>query len=192
MTTVPAITAENPQQNAMEQHRYALSGTARFSTEVYICAIHRLAIYASTATTVPRQQRKASVAKVPEACLLGNLIHSTVEDVTIKRKLGVGLVQAVLARQVSTGADRSMITCFETIGVEKTALPKGHDSYVTKANCEVGLHRHVRWQSVCCKGCMWRAQAYRRTNLCRCHPRSARTQRISHRTRRPVIPKNAC
>ncbi len=82
--------------------------------------------------------RNASVTKALE----GYLIHSAVEDVARKGKLGAGLVQAVLMRQADLSADRNTSDSLETIGIDEIALKKGHGSYVTMASESAGEQAH--------------------------------------------------
>ncbi len=75
--------------------------------------------------------RNASATKGLEDYIMRNLIHSTIEDVAKKEKIGQKVVQNILDRQVKKEVDWSKIKNLETIGIDEISMKKGHKNYVT-------------------------------------------------------------
>ena len=51
-----------------------------------------------------------------------SLIHSTIQDVSIKEKLGYKVIQATLDRLVATDVDWGNFKSLDTIGIDEIAL----------------------------------------------------------------------
>ena len=60
-----------------------------------------------------------------------SLIHSTIQDVSIKEKLGHKVIQAALDRLVAGNVNWANFKSLDTLGIDEIALRKGHDEYVT-------------------------------------------------------------
>jgi transposase len=76
--------------------------------------------------------------------VLLQLIHSTVEDVSIKEGLPYESVAGALGRRIDKRVDWGQITSVETLGLDEIALRKGQGNYVTLvtgrlANSEIVL-----------------------------------------------------
>lgn len=63
--------------------------------------------------------------------ILLQLIHSTVEDVSIKEGLPYASVVGALERCIDTSVDWTMMANIETLGLDEIALKKGQGNYVT-------------------------------------------------------------
>jgi transposase len=63
--------------------------------------------------------------------VLLELVHSTVEDVSVKEGLPYKSVAGVLERRMDTCVDWGQITSVETLGLDEIALRKGQGNYVT-------------------------------------------------------------
>lgn len=75
--------------------------------------------------------RRSTITKGLEKYLMRTLIHSTIQDVSLKEGVGYQTVQSALDRQVSQQVDWSEYDNIETIGIDEIALKKGHQDYVT-------------------------------------------------------------
>lgn len=75
--------------------------------------------------------RNASVTKGLEEYLMRRLIHSTIEDVAKKERIGQKVIQAVLDRQVTKDVNWDLIETLETLGIDEITMKKGHQSYLT-------------------------------------------------------------
>ncbi|BCA96500.1 hypothetical protein TUM19329_28610 [Legionella antarctica] len=60
-----------------------------------------------------------------------SLIHSTIANVSIKKKLGHKVMQAALDRLVAGHVDWENFKSLDTLGIDEIALKKGHDEYMT-------------------------------------------------------------
>lgn len=74
--------------------------------------------------------------KSPHSFMLDNhvllqLVNSTVEDVSLKERLGYESVAGTLERRIATSADWGGMTEIEVLGLDEIALKKGHRDYVT-------------------------------------------------------------
>ena len=63
--------------------------------------------------------------------VLLQLVHSTVEDVSIKEGLSYKSVAGVLERRIDKQVNWGQITSLETLGLDEIALRKGQGNYVT-------------------------------------------------------------
>jgi len=75
--------------------------------------------------------RNSSTTKGLEEYIARCLIHSTIEDVAKKERIGQKLVQDIIDRQVNKEVDWSRIETLGTIGIDEISMKKGHQSYVT-------------------------------------------------------------
>lgn len=75
--------------------------------------------------------RNASTTKGLENYLMRSLIHSTIEDVSKKEKIGYKIVQSILNRQVKKEVDWSTVDNLETIGIDEISMKKGYQDFVT-------------------------------------------------------------
>jgi transposase len=60
-----------------------------------------------------------------------HLIHSTVQDVSLKESTSYETVKSALDRQVKQEVDWSEYDNLETIGIDEISMKKGHQDYVT-------------------------------------------------------------
>jgi transposase len=63
--------------------------------------------------------------------LLLQLVASTVEDVSIKERVGYDAVLGVMERRISAEVDWSAYTRLDVLGLDEIALKKGHRDFVT-------------------------------------------------------------
>jgi transposase len=75
--------------------------------------------------------RNASITKGLQDYIMRSLIHSTIQDVSIKEKLGCKVIQAALDRLVASEVDWNPFKSLDTMGIDEIALKKGHDDYMT-------------------------------------------------------------
>jgi transposase len=75
--------------------------------------------------------RNASVTKGLEDYIMRSLIHSTIEDVSKKDRVGTSAVQCILNRQVDHQVNWGKVTNLETIGIDEISMKKGCQSFVT-------------------------------------------------------------
>ena len=75
--------------------------------------------------------RNATITKGLEEYIMRSLIHSTVQDVSIKERLGHKVIQAALDRRVAGQVNWDDFKSLDTLGVDEIALKKGHDEYMT-------------------------------------------------------------
>lgn len=75
--------------------------------------------------------RNATVTKGLEAYIMRSLVHSTIQDVSIKEGIGYKVIQAALDRLVAAQVDWSQLESLDTLGVDEIALRKGHGQYMT-------------------------------------------------------------
>lgn len=75
--------------------------------------------------------RNANVTKGLEEYIMRSLIHSTIQDVSIKEKLGYKIIQSTLDRLIASEVDWSDFKSLDTLGIDEIALKKGHGEYMT-------------------------------------------------------------
>ena len=75
--------------------------------------------------------RNASTTKALDEYLMRSLIHSTIEDVSKKEKMGQKVVQGILDRHVKKEVNWNLLSEIETLGIDEIANKKGHQSYFT-------------------------------------------------------------
>ena len=75
--------------------------------------------------------RNANITKGLEEYIMRSLIHSTIQDVAKKEKLGYKVIQSTLDRLVASKVDWNSFESLDTIGVDEIALRKGHDGYMS-------------------------------------------------------------
>ena len=63
--------------------------------------------------------------------VLLQLVHSTVEDVSLKEGLAYEKVAGVVARRIDSRVDWTQIGNLETLGLDEIALRKGRGTYIT-------------------------------------------------------------
>ena len=68
--------------------------------------------------------------KVYEQEVLLQLVNSTVQDVSLKEKIGYGAVVGIVNRWIATKVDWFEFERLELIGIDEIALKKGHSNYV--------------------------------------------------------------
>jgi transposase len=75
--------------------------------------------------------RNSTTTKGLEAYILRNMIHSTIEDVARKERMGYNIVQRILDSQVSKKVNWDKIADLETIGIDEISMKKGYQDFVT-------------------------------------------------------------
>ena len=60
-----------------------------------------------------------------------NLIHSTVQDVSKKEKIGYKVLTSALNRQINQKVNWDEYKNLDIIGIDEISMKKGHKSYVT-------------------------------------------------------------
>mgnify|MGYP001103622073 CR=1 FL=1 len=70
--------------------------------------------------------------------VLLELVNSTVEDVSIKERLGYEAVMGIINRRVSTSVNWKEVKRIDVIGIDEISLKKGHKDFVTNS---FGAHR---------------------------------------------------
>lgn len=75
--------------------------------------------------------RRATITKGLEKYIMRSLIHSTVQDVSLKEGLSYKTVVAAIDRQVNKRVDWSEYENLETMGIDEISMKKGHQNYVT-------------------------------------------------------------
>ena len=63
--------------------------------------------------------------------ILLQLVHSTIEDVSIKEKMSYDSVLGVMERRIATETEWSRYTTIGRLGLDEIALKKGHQDFVT-------------------------------------------------------------
>lgn len=76
-------------------------------------------------------EKGSSKSVAYEDHILVLLVHSTVEDVRIKERLGYAEVLGVMERRVASEVSWSQYTKISRMGIDEIALKKGHRDYVT-------------------------------------------------------------
>jgi transposase len=71
------------------------------------------------------------ITKGLEKYLMRNLIHSTVQDVSKKEKIGYKALTSTLDRQINQQVNWSEYKNLNTLGIDEISMKKGHQSYVT-------------------------------------------------------------
>lgn len=84
----------------------------------------------TTSQTLSWYTPRASVTKAFEQQMLLELINSTLEDVSRKQAIGVAALQGILDRNMACEVDRDTIETLEVMGIDETALKKGHRDFV--------------------------------------------------------------
>jgi len=75
--------------------------------------------------------------------LLLQLVGTTIEDVSIKERVGYDAVLGALERRISATVDWSAYTTLEVLGLDEVALKKGHRDFVTIVTARLGNQRIV-------------------------------------------------
>jgi transposase len=75
--------------------------------------------------------------------LLLQLVGTTIEDVSIKERVGYDAVLGALERRISTEVDWMALTALEVLGVDEIALKKGHRDFVTIVTARLASKRVV-------------------------------------------------
>lgn len=75
--------------------------------------------------------------------LLLQLVGTTIEDVSLKERVGYDAVLGALERRISATVDWSAYTTLEVLGLDEVALKKGHRDFVTIVTARLGNQRIV-------------------------------------------------
>jgi transposase len=75
--------------------------------------------------------------------LLLQLVGTTIEDVSIKERVGYDAVLGALERRICAEVDWSTYTALEVLGVDEIALKKGHRDFVTIVTARLAGERVV-------------------------------------------------
>ncbi len=85
----------------------------------------------TTTQQVPWHERRSPNTIAYEKHILLSLMGSTVEDVSLKEKLGYEAVMGIIRRQVQSEVNWELISSLEQIGLDEISLKKGHKDFVT-------------------------------------------------------------
>ena len=69
--------------------------------------------------------RNATITKGLEDYIMRSLIHSTIQDVSKKERIGYKVIQAALDRRVASEVDWVQFETLDTLGIDEIALKKG-------------------------------------------------------------------
>ena len=75
-------------------------------------------------------QAKSRHTKVYEERILLHLVNSTIEDVSVKEKIGYEAVVGIIDRYIETKVDWLAYAYLDVIGIDEIALQKGHSHYI--------------------------------------------------------------
>ncbi len=85
----------------------------------------------TTTETYDWCSKGSNITKSLEKYLMRNLIHSTVQDVSKKEKIGYKALTSALNRQINQQVNWDEYENLNTIGIDEISMKKGHQSYVT-------------------------------------------------------------
>ena len=85
----------------------------------------------TTTETYDWCSRGSSITKALEKYIMRILIHSTVQDVSRKEKIGYKVINSALNRQINQRVDWNEYKDLNVIGIDEISMKKGHKSYVT-------------------------------------------------------------
>lgn len=103
--------------------------------ETYICLRPRrgqcLACETEPTTTqvLDWYAQRSPHTKAYDRYLLKQLVNSTVEDVSLKERIGYDAILGALNRQIACEIDWSQIDDLSTVGIDEIAMSKGRKSY---------------------------------------------------------------
>jgi len=75
--------------------------------------------------------RNATTSKGLEEYIMRSLINSTIQDVSVKERIGYKVIQSALDRLVKSEVDWDDFTSLDDLGIDEIALRKGHGQYMT-------------------------------------------------------------
>ena len=73
---------------------------------------------------------KSPHTKAYEKYILLQLVHATIEDVSIKEGLGAKAIEGIVERWISRGVQWSEVKGVKILGLDEIALKKGHRDFV--------------------------------------------------------------
>ena len=85
----------------------------------------------TTTETYDWCSKGSSITKGLEKYLMRNLIHSTVQDVSKKEKVGYKALTSALDRQINQRVNWDEYKDLDTIGIDEISMKKGYKSYIT-------------------------------------------------------------
>jgi transposase len=85
----------------------------------------------TTTETYDWCSKGSNITKGLEKYLMRNLIHSTVQDVSKKEKIGYKALTSALNRQINQEVDWNEYKNLDTLGIDEISMKKGYKSYVT-------------------------------------------------------------
>ena len=85
----------------------------------------------TTTETYDWCSKGSNITKGLEKYLMRNLIHSTVQDVSKKEKIGYKALTTALNRQINQQVNWDEYKNLNTIGIDEISMKKGHQSYIT-------------------------------------------------------------
>ncbi len=87
--------------------------------------------HATTTQQVPWHERRSPNTIAYEKHILLSLMGRTVEDVSLKEKLGYEAIMGIIRHQVQSEVNWELISSLEQIGLDEISLKKGHKDFVT-------------------------------------------------------------
>lgn len=85
----------------------------------------------TTTQKLPWYDERSPHTRAYEEHILLELINNTVEDVSIKEKLGYEAVMGIINRHVSTEVNWQKIKKIDVLGIDEISLKKGHKDFVS-------------------------------------------------------------
>jgi transposase len=85
----------------------------------------------TTTQKLPWYDERSPHTRAYEEHILLELINNTVEDVSIKEKLGYEAVMGIINRHVRTKVNWQKIKRIDVLGIDEISLKKGHKDFVT-------------------------------------------------------------
>ena len=95
--------------------------------------------YCTTTQKLSWYHVRSPHTKAFEQHILSEMINSTVEDASIKNKLGYEAVMGIINRNITDMADWVTIKQLDVIGIDEISLKKGHKDFVVIITGRVGV-----------------------------------------------------
>ena len=91
----------------------------------------------TTTQTLSWYEAKSPHTKAYEQYLLVQLVHATIEDVSIKEALGAKAVEGIVDRWISREVTWAEVKGVKVLGIDEIALKKGHRDFVVIVTAQV-------------------------------------------------------
>ncbi len=97
----------------------------------------------TTTQQVPWNIRKSPNTIAYEMHIISQLIGSTVEEVSLKEKIGYSTVKGIITRHVQKEVDWDNITSLSQLGLDEISLKKGHKDFVTIVSSRINGENQI-------------------------------------------------